>query len=193
MVKNKNNSKENPTMKEIVSFARILLMCFVLVFLINNLFTRHVVVEGNSMWPTLHNEEEGFTNIFSVLFLKDINRFDIVVVKGKDTNTDWIKRIIGLPGEEIVYKNDELFINGKYVEEPFLDEVYVKEVKQQNHGVFTENFGPIVLGEDEYFLMGDNRIVSHDSRAVGCFGIHDIESKSLFVLQPFKKFRYVVQ
>lgn len=173
---------------EVLDLVRIVLICFVCVFICVNFLFKPVRVEGESMHPTLQNEEYGFSNVFSAL-MNDFGRFDVVVVNAEKTNHDnWVKRIIGLPGETIEYKDDQLYIDGKKVKEPFLNKNYVNAQKKAlNSNRFTENFGPIVLGEDEYFLMGDNRNVSHDSRAVGAFKTSDLVSKSVLVIYPFDK------
>ena len=95
-----------------------------------------------------------------------------------------IKRVIGLPGETVEYRNNQLYINGEPVEEPFLDASYTSTYP----GTFTSDFKTEKLGEDEYFCMGDNRPHSSDSRYYGAFHKSDIVSKGVFVIYPFKAF-----
>lgn len=184
----KKKKIKNGIMFELLDLVRIVLVCFVCVFICVNFLFKPVRVEGISMYPTLQDQEYGFSNVFSAL-TNDFSRFDVVVVNSDVTNSDnWVKRIIALPGETIEYKDDSLYINGKKTDEPFLDEEYVKsQIKSKSNNLFTDNFGPIVLGDDEYFLMGDNRPYSHDSRAVGAFDKNSIVSKSVLVLFPFDK------
>ena len=92
--------------------------------------------------------------------------------------------MIGLPGETVEYRNNQLYINGEPVEEPFLDESYTSTYP----GSFTGDFKTEKLGEDEYFCMGDNRPHSSDSRYYGAFHKSDIVSKGVFVVYPFKGF-----
>lgn len=127
-------------------------------------------VNGTSMYPTLQDKE---FMILNKIALKDgINRFDIVVVKTSNTNI--IKRVIALPGESVMYKDNKLYINGKVIEDN-----YSKTP--------TEDFDNIVLKEDEYFVMGDNREVSKDSRIIGPVNIKNIKGKTNLVFFPFNK------
>ena len=87
-----------------------------------------------------------------------------------------MKRVIGLPNEKISFVDNKLYVNDEYVEEPFLTE-----------DTETRDF-EVVLGDDEYFCMGDNRSVSRDSRYYGAFSSKDILSTKLFVIYPFNDF-----
>lgn len=188
-IKDKTKPKQDKSffVIEILDLVRIVLICFVCVFICTQFLFKPVRVEGESMYPTLENDEYGFSNIFSAL-LSDFNRFDVVVVNGDKTNGDnWVKRIIGMPNETIEFRDDQLYIDGKLIEEPFLDTNYMESVKSTKENIFTEDFGPITLGSDEYFVMGDNRGLSFDSRAVGPFKQDDIISKSVLILYPFDK------
>ncbi|MEG2685302.1 MAG: signal peptidase I [Erysipelotrichaceae bacterium] len=145
-------------------------------------------VIGNSMYPTLKDGNYGISNMFSIYF-HDVNRFDVVIVNAKDEDELWVKRVIGLPNETISFKDNTLYINGKKVEEPFLDQEYIKSLNLNSN--FTSNFDEVKLGDNEYFLMGDNRISSKDSRFVGPFTYDSIVSKGLLVLHPFDDFKLV--
>ena len=131
-----------------------------------------IVVNGSSMYPTLHDNDIMILNKFSYHF-EDIKRFDIVV--SKDEEGYLVKRVIGLPGDVIYYEDNKLYVNGKVVEENF------------KHGK-TEGFGEVKVHEGEYFLVGDNRERSLDSRKLGCFKRKDILGKTSYVLYPFDRF-----
>lgn len=109
-------------------------------------------ISGNSMYPTLKDKQ-----VVRVSKIKEINRFDIVIAKKHD-NYLIVKRVMGLPNEKIEYKNNHLYINDEPITEDFIDLYTVK----------TEDF-TYVLEEDEYFLLGDNREYSTDSREYGAF------------------------
>ena len=107
----------------------------------------------------------------------DIKRFDIVVVK--NNNELIIKRVIGLPGEKISYKNNELFVNGKKVKENF------KKVKDDNLEDYT--IDNEVVPKGYYFVLGDNRPESADSRIIGYIKKDKILGKCSFIIFPFNR------
>ena len=115
-------------------------------------------VVGDSMLPTLKEGDKGQAN--SLFIKSNIKRFKIVIVDKGDK--DIIKRVIGLPNETVEYKNNKLYINNEYVEESFLSE-----------GTITNDF-KCILSDNEYFLMGDNREISLDSRSSGPYSLNDI-------------------
>lgn len=122
------------------------------------------------MYPTLQDKE--FMILNKISLKQGINRFDIVVVQ--ENNKYIIKRVIGLPGESVMYKDSKLYINGKVIEDN-----YSKTT--------TNDFDNVVLGENEYFVMGDNRAVSSDSRIIGPVNIENIKGKTNLIIFPFNK------
>lgn len=128
------------------------------------------IVSGSSMQPSFHDKDAVFTMKSPV----KPNRFDVVIVSNDNTkqisgkNSYWIKRVIALPGETVSYSNNKLYINGKAVKQSFKTETP------------TSDFGPVKLADDEYWLMGDNRNNSCDSRYVGAFTRSDIKSVYCF-------------
>lgn len=122
------------------------------------------------MHPTLQDKE--FMILNKISLKQGINRFDIVVVQ--ENNKYIIKRVIGLPGESVMYKDNKLYINGKVVEDN-----YSKTT--------TNDFDNVILGENEYFVMGDNRAVSSDSRIIGPVNIKNIKGKTNLIIFPFNK------
>ena len=134
-------------------------------------FFSPIRVNGTSMYPTLQDKE--FMILNKISLKQGINRFDIVVVQ--DNNNKYIiKRVIGLPGESVMYKDNKLYINGKVVEDN-----YSKTT--------TNDFDNVVLGENEYFVIGDNRTVSKDSRIIGPVNIKNIKGKTNLIIFPFNK------
>ena len=129
------------------------------------------MVNGASMDDTLQDGDIMVLNIISLKTSK-IKRFDIVVIK--EDNELIIKRVIGLPGEEVEYKNNVLYINGEVVEDPY--------------GTNSTTDFKSVVGENEYFVLGDNREVSKDSRMLGTFTIDEIKGKTKYVVYPFNRF-----
>ena len=133
-------------------------------------FFSPIRVNGTSMYPTLQDKE--FMILNKISLKQGINRFDIVVVQ--ENNKYIIKRVIGLPGESVMYKDSKLYINGKVIEDN-----YSKTT--------TNDFDNVVLGENEYFVMGDNRAVSSDSRIIGPVNIENIKGKTNLIIFPFNK------
>ena len=165
---------------------------FVFVIGVTLLFIKYVaqrtVVDGQSMEPTLQNADNLIVDKISYRF-SDPERFDVVVFPPYENagKTYYIKRIIGLPGETIHIDVDgNIYINGE-----ILTEGYGKEVIQPF--ALGRASGEIVLGEDEYFVMGDNRNNSTDSRSdlVGNVKRSQLIGKAWVRIWPFSKIGFV--
>lgn len=181
-------SMGNRILKELWDLVKIFVVCFVVVYGVTNFIAKPIRVEGSSMYPTLQDKEIGVTNVIGVK-LGSITRFDVVIIHNDEVDEHWVKRVIALPGETIECKDDVIYINGTAIEQPFLDSDYVTDWKKSE--VFTADFGPIVLGADEYFLMGDNRPRSEDSRVHGPFKRSEIIGKDALVIFPFNEIKVV--
>lgn len=143
-------------------------------------------VQGDSMEPNLHNRDEVLVQHFG-----GIKRFDIVVITMPSGET-YIKRVIGLPGETVSYKNDHLYIDGKYIPEKFLE-----PIKLDKNQTYTSDFTLKDLlkinkiPKGQYFVLGDNRRISKDSRTFGTVRTEWIQGKALMVYWPIKNFHLV--
>lgn len=188
-VQHTSNNKKQGIKYELIDLLKTFIICFIAVFLLTTFVVKPVRVDGRSMYPTLEDGEIGLMNVFSAKFL-DIERFDVVVVYNEESNENWVKRVIGLPGDTVYAKDDVVYVNGLPIEEPYLDTDYVNQIRERGD-YFTQDFDKITLGEDEYFLMGDNRIVSYDSRRVGPFKREDIKGKGIFIVYPFDKIKMI--
>ena len=166
--------------KELIPY----LIIIIVVILVKSFIVTPIRVNGASMYYTLHDKDIMLLNKTKYK-LKKIERFDIVVVYIKETNKYLVKRVIALPNETVSYKDSQLYINDVAIEEDFLDEDYVSSQSMTRE--FTGDL-EVTLAEDEYFLLGDNRPYSKDSRSYGAFSKEDIISKGLFVLFPFNEF-----
>jgi len=161
--------------KELLPYILILIA----VIVVRTFFVTPVLVNGNSMEKTLHENEVMLLNKRG-----KIERFSIIVIhvneeiNGQKYNEDLIKRVIALPGETVACENGKIYVNGKIQEDDYAVGI-------------TSNFEPIELGEDEYFAMGDNREVSLDSRYFGAFNIKQIKGTTDFILFPFKRWGHV--
>ena len=183
---------------------------FVLVLGLSRLFLwQPVKVDGHSMDPTLADGER-----LIVLDPTKINRFDIVVAKEtEDGQTkEIVKRVIGMPGDTITYNDDTLYINGKEVDEKYLDEykqaldddqlqdIYAynslfQELAEKADAFTTDSDGntefTVKVPKGEYYLMGDDRIVSKDSREVGTFPKSSIVGEVKFRFWPLSKIGFI--
>lgn len=173
------------SLKELIPYAIIIMV----VVLIRTFLVTPIKVNGTSMEGTLH---DGDTMILNKIKYKvsDIKRFNIVVIKTSDSYL--IKRVIGLPGEKIKYeiKNNTgiLYINGKKVEESFIDDD-VKIKTCNNDGELCKD--GITIPNNYYFVMGDNRGDSIDSRIIGNIDVKDITGTTKLVIFPIKDFGIV--
>ncbi|WP_246206596.1 signal peptidase I [Virgibacillus ihumii] len=135
-----------------IEWLKAILIAIILAFLLRSFVFATSIVEGESMEPTLESGETILFNKF-VYLTGEPERGDIVIIDRPIKN--YVKRVIALPGETIKFRNHELYINGEKYKQNFISE------EAQNH---TGNFGPIKVPENSYFVMGDNREVSLDSR-----------------------------
>lgn len=193
MNKNKRTRSNLDTVYTILDFARLILITVVAAMVILVFVARKEEVRGTSMYPTLVEGESVIINM-AANYVGEIKRFDVVVAREYRSDDLWVKRVIGLPGETISYREDVLYVDGKAMEEPFLDKKYVEQVKKSaNKLYFTQDYISKKLGKNEYLLVGDNRNESLDSRndAVGPFQREQIIARGVFVYQPFSKARYV--
>lgn len=151
--------------KELIPYIIIIIV----VVLIRTFIITPVKVDGDSMKETLTDND-----ILLLYKLGSIKRFDIVVLDEAYDNEKIIKRVIGMPGETVSIKNDKIYINGKIIDNSFA------------YGI-TSDVDKIELGEDEYFILGDNRLISKDSRYFGPVTKSEIIGKVVFRLFPFNK------
>ncbi len=142
----------------------------VVVVLIRTFLATPVKVNGESMYPTLKGGE-----VMLLSRISDIKRYDIVVLKVPEEDGELIKRVIGMPGEKIEIMDSKIYINGKVIDDEY------------GYGV-TYNINEITLGDDEYFVLGDNRLISLDSRKFGPIKKENIKGTTNFILYPFKSF-----
>lgn len=159
-------------MKDFLFKIKDYVIIVVVVIIIRTFIITPALVDGASMNNTLKDGQLVIINKFTYLF-NEPKRFDIVVVKNKDSRDKIIKRIIGLPNEKIVYKDNNLYING--------------ELYKENFALGNTTDYEFKTGDDEYFVLGDNRPVSKDSRLLGSFKKKDLIGKVNLRLFPFNK------
>lgn len=151
--------------KEIIPYIVIVLV----VVLIRTFIITPVRVDGDSMKNTLKNGD-----ILLLYKLGSINRLDIIVLDEEKDNEKIIKRVIGLPGETVAIKKGKIYINDKVIDDGYA------------YGE-TSDYDKVTLEDDEYFILGDNRLISKDSRYFGPIKENEIKGKIVFRVFPFTK------
>lgn len=175
-------SKKRGTVGFLIEFIIYIVLILCCIFVVPKYVLQRTVVKGKSMEDTLHTGEsllvEKVTRYFS-----DPDRYDIIVFhpEGEPEEEYYVKRVMGLPGEKIQIKGNDIFVNDKKISDTYGKTVMVTG----DEGTATE---PIVLGDDEFFVMGDNREVSLDSRSIGPIKRDSIVGRSLVRIWPLNKF-----
>lgn len=185
--------KNHKILKEVLSTSLYLLGVLLLTWLVITFVGQRTVVKGASMEPTLYGtdvnnpDKAGDNLIVDKLTYRfsDPKRFDIIVFPYKYSDEYYIKRIIGLPGETVqIDEQGNIYINGEILREGYGKEIIL------NPGIASE---PITLGEDEYFVMGDNRNNSADSRTASVGNIHrdEIIGRAWLRIWPLSRFGFL--
>ena len=159
--------------KVIKDILEVVFSALIISFILMHFFFISVEVEGTSMVPTLHKNDKGIS--FVITKNIGVNRFDIVVVDVE--NKLLVKRVIGMPNEEVEYKDNVLYINGNKYEEDYIKDAVTEDFK-------------VKLSNNEYYCLGDNRDVSKDSRYYGPFNYEDFKASHVLVLFPFEDFGF---
>ncbi|GAA0494290.1 signal peptidase I [Salinibacillus aidingensis] len=163
--------------KEIWEWTKAIIIAIILAFIIRSFIFATSVVEGASMHPTLENGERVVFNK-AIYYLSEPDRGDIVIIQRPSKN--YVKRVIGLPNDVVEVKNHSLYINSQKQTQSYLDDEAIKS---------TSDFGPITVPEGEYFVMGDNRSISKDSRnGLGLIKEDEIIGRSELIIYPFDEF-----
>lgn len=199
----KQNMKKKSVGREIVEWILTILVAVVLALGIRTFLFEPVRVDGDSMNDTLMDGEVMLTSktAYTSVWLTmpwmsdeqkeqstkwavggDPERFDIVICRypGRG-DTNFVKRVVGLPGDTVRLENGYLYVNDELYPEPYIADVY--------RTGFRANFGPITVPENQFFVMGDHRNNSNDSRAVGCLPRENIIGKVQNVVFPFDRVR----
>lgn len=163
-----------------------ILATIVLIFVIRTYIFSPVIVEGDSMNPTLIEGDRLFINKIG-MYISDINRLDVVVFKGKNSE-HYIKRVVGMPGDRIHFKDNHLYINDQLVSESYI----IKDSHQRDMTLNTL-YGYEIIPENYYFVLGDNRSNSMDSRqrSIGLVHESQILGASNLVVWPLDRIQNV--
>ena len=174
--------------KEVLTFLleslKILLIALAIVIPVRMLLFQPFMVKGSSMEPNYHSSDYLIIDELSYR-LRDPQRGEVVVFQYPlNTSVRYIKRIIGLPGETIEIKNGEVFVSRANGEPQKIDETLYLSAKTMEAWKNT-NFNALTLNQNEYFVMGDNRMNSSDSRKWGVLPFKDITGRVLLRLSPY--------
>jgi signal peptidase I len=162
-----------------VAWFRDLMLSVLIAVLVILFLYRPVKVEGTSMMPSLYDHERLFINQFSYKFgLGNIQRGDTVVFwYPEEPTTSYIKRVIGLPGDTVSVEDGYVIVNGKKLVENYVPPEYRDD----------RSYPQVVIPPGQYFVLGDHRVSSNDSRAWGLVPRNYIYGKAVFVFWPLDK------
>lgn len=148
-------------------------------FAIKAFLIQTFVIEGSSMEPNFHNSEFLLIDKISYRF-SNPKRGEIIVFRPAAAADNYIKRIVGMPGETIKIVNNEIFIDDRRLDEPYLSQGAL--TKMPTNKIFR-------ISDDEYFVLGDNRENSKDSRAIGPINKKQIEGRVFLIFYPISTMR----
>src|SRR5690625_2345803 len=159
---------ETKNKNEWLDWIKAIFIAILLAFFLRTFVFATSIVEGESMYPALEDGEKIIFNKF-IYIVSNPKRGDIVIIQHPEKN--YVKRVIGLPNETIEINDHTLFVD-------------------ENNERLTGNFGPIIVPEDSYFVMGDNRAISKDSRnGLGFIKRSDVIGRSEFIVYPFNEWQ----
>lgn len=171
--------------KEILSYIKIIVITAIVVLGCKQFLFAPIKVQGASMYPTYEDKD-----IIIVSKTSKIERFDQIVFQSPTEDELYIKRVIGMPGDTVEMKDDVLYVNGKAYKEDYVN----RQTDDPSQLRITENFtlegltNEKKVPEGKYFVMGDNRLKSYDSRHYGLIGKDAIFGEAKLTVYPFKHF-----
>ncbi len=170
-------SKGHSGARVFVDWVIVVVVALLAAFLVRTFLLAHFVVDGSSMYPTLESGDRVFVNKMSYR-LHDPNRGDVVVLHqiSGASERDLIKRVIALPGEEVEMRSCTVLVDGRVLEEPYLDPAASSSCGG--------DFEPVLVPDDHVFVMGDNRGGSQDSRQLGPIAQDDLVGRAFVVFWP---------
>lgn len=180
-----NDMSDNPENKSraylpiVLALGRDLMISVVLAFVIILFLYPPVKVEGTSMMPVLEDQERIFINKFVYQFnISSIEHGDVVVFYyPHDQSKSYIKRVIGIPGDMVEVREGRVLVNGMQTDEPYVPAEYRDQM----------SYSPVKVAEEQYYVMGDHRSSSNDSRSWGLVPRENIYGKAVFVYWPLQK------
>ena len=177
--------QENTRLQSVCKMIVNIIMVIVSAYVIVTFMCDRTIISGGSMQPVIENEDTVLINRFAYSFTKP-KRYSVAAFKlpGSNSSKVYVKRVIGLPGEKIQIKDGHVYINGEQLK----DDVYTDTIRTAGLAA-----NEITLGKDEYFLLGDNRNNSEDSRfaGVGIVKEKNITGSVWAIVGPVKRLGFV--
>lgn len=176
---------EESIKKEIISWIKACAFAILIAIICREFIFTPTTVLGESMSPTFENRDK-----IVVSKTSKIQRFDVIVFNAPDNKGErYIKRVIGLPGDRIQMKDDILYINGEAFFEPYLEENKEENIQNKLTEDFTlqEKYGVAEVPTNMLFVMGDNRLISNDSRIFGFISYESVIGEVKFRFYPFQE------
>ncbi len=172
MDNNLQEKRKNAFIKEAKEWTRSIVLAIIIAIFIRLFLFEVFLVEGSSMYPTLQNHERLIVNK-ATYFFNEPEKGDIIVFSFS-SQRDFIKRVIAVEGDIVEISDNQLFVDGVPLEEPYLENYYMM------------NFGPVTIPEGHIFVLGDNRGNSMDSRdpAVGYVSRERVKGKAVVIFWP---------
>ncbi|HLR53694.1 MAG TPA: signal peptidase I [Pseudogracilibacillus sp.] len=173
-------AKSKTRTQEWIDWIKAIMIVCIVAFLAHTFIATSSIVEGDSMYPTLEDGERIFLNKF-IYMVSTPNRGDIIIFERPEKK--YVKRIIGLPNETIEMKDHKLYVNDVEQDISYVDGFETK---------LTGDFGPVTIPDDHYFVLGDNRAISKDSRnGLGFVSKSDIIGKTEIVMYPIPDWKRI--
>ncbi|WP_081667288.1 signal peptidase I [Paenibacillus pinihumi] len=185
----------NKAKKEAMEWIKALAIAALLVLVIRSFLFSPFIVDGPSMKPNFHTGERVIVN--KILYdIREPKRGEVVVFHVPQENRDFIKRVIGVPGDKVKLDGDDLYINGEKVEEPYLKEAIEQAKKENRLYNMTENFPNAyvqsdVVPEGMFLAFGDNRSDSRDSRMIGYISMKELVGRADVIFWPLKDMQII--
>lgn len=175
--KTRKENRKQKRKKEMWAWIREFAVAVAVVLIIRTFFFSIINVQGNSMLNTLESGDRVYTSLLTAR-INGYERGDVVICSYPGRTDLCVKRLIGLPGDTVEIREGTVYVNGAALEEDYLDHVYSSSV----------NYSAITLEEGEYFVLGDNRPISHDSHSADVGPVTQLKGKVRFILWPLSRF-----
>lgn len=169
------------SVETLIAWMKVIFLTALIVLASREFLFEPVSVHGHSMMPTFEEDDK-----VVLAKISGIDRFDLIVFRAAD-DKNLIKRVIGLPGDRVEMRNDQLYLNGEAVEEPYLEE---NREWAELHGfpALTADFGEFLVPAGCYFVLGDNRLNSVDSRTIGFIMKETVIGEAKLRISPISHF-----